>query len=85
MSLDNVNLGSCPYSSSLWSYLGIACALSFSCLGSAVGIAKSSKGVLSSGILKPAAAMKNSLSCILAGVLGIYGLICGIVINTSIS
>eukprot|EP00768_Dysnectes_brevis_P003657 gnl/Dysnectes_brevis/25_a31_14972.p1 GENE.gnl/Dysnectes_brevis/25_a31_14972~~gnl/Dysnectes_brevis/25_a31_14972.p1 ORF type:complete len:171 (+),score=27.09 gnl/Dysnectes_brevis/25_a31_14972:43-555(+) len=75
----------CPYTSSYYSYLGIAASMAFSCLGSAYGTAKAGKGLMAAGIMKPSGAMKNSLPVILAGVLGIYGLITSITINTSVS
>lgn len=78
------NLDACPYTSVFYSYLGMACGIAFSCLGSAYGTAKAGKGVVASGILKPNAAMKNTLPVIMAGVLGIYGLINAIVTNTGI-
>ncbi|KAH0575997.1 V-type proton ATPase proteolipid subunit [Spironucleus salmonicida] len=74
----------CPYTSSFYSYLGMAIGVSFSGLGSAFGTAKAGKGVVAAGVMKPAQAMKNTLPVIMAGVLGIYGLIIAIVINTSI-
>ena len=75
----------CPYSSSFYSHLGMAIGVGFACLGSAYGTAKAGKGVVSAGLVKPSQAMKNTLPVIMAGVLGIYGLIIAIVINTSLS
>ncbi|ESU39079.1 Vacuolar ATP synthase proteolipid subunit [Giardia duodenalis] len=85
MSTTSRNLEACPYTSVFYSYLGISCGLAFSCLGSAYGTAKSGKGVVASGVMKPSAAMKNTLPVIMAGILGIYGLINAIVTNTSLS
>ena len=79
------NLGACPYTSSFYSFLGMAIGVGFATLGSAYGTAKAGKGVVASGVMKPAQAMKNTLPVIMAGVLGIYGLIIAIVINTSLS
>ena len=79
------NLDACPYTSSFYSYLGMACGVSFATLGSAYGTAKAGKGVVAAGVMKPAQAMKNTLPVIMAGVLGIYGLIIAIVINTSLT
>ena len=63
----------------------MAIGVGFACLGSAYGTAKAGKGVVSAGLVKPSQAMKNTLPVIMAGVLGIYGLIIAIVINTSLS
>ncbi|CAL6001166.1 V-type_proton ATPase proteolipid subunit [Hexamita inflata] len=80
-----INKDACPYTSSFYSYLGMAIGVSFACLGSAFGTAKAGKGVVAAGVMKPQQAMKNTLPVIMAGVLGIYGLIIAIVINTSVS
>eukprot|EP00766_Chilomastix_caulleryi_P002894 gnl/Chilomastix_caulleri/391.p1 GENE.gnl/Chilomastix_caulleri/391~~gnl/Chilomastix_caulleri/391.p1 ORF type:complete len:187 (+),score=62.21 gnl/Chilomastix_caulleri/391:150-710(+) len=64
------------------SMLGAAASISLACLGSAYGTAKSGIGVMSAGVMRPNAAMKNSLPVIMAGVLGIYGLIVSITIST---
>lgn len=79
------NLNACPYTSSFYSFLGMSIGVGFATLGSAYGTAKSGKGVVASGVMKPAQAMKNTLPVIMAGVLGIYGLIIAIVINTSLT
>ena len=64
--------------------LGIAASISLACLGSAYGTAKAGVGVMSAGVMRPNAAMKNSLPVIMAGVLGIYGLIVSIAISSGI-
>jgi len=79
------NYDACPYTSSFFSYLGMACGIAFSCLGAAYGTAKAGKGVVAAGVMQPGSAMKNTLPVIMAGVLGIYGLINAIVTNTGLS
>lgn len=44
-------------------------------LGAAYGTAKSGVGIASMGILHPSEVMKNIIPVIMAGILGIYGLI----------
>jgi len=85
MATNTYNLDACPYTSSFYSYLGMGIGVSFACLGSAFGTAKAGKGVVAAGVMKPQQAMKNTLPVIMAGVLGIYGLIIAIVINTSLT
>eukprot|EP00766_Chilomastix_caulleryi_P005420 gnl/Chilomastix_caulleri/692.p1 GENE.gnl/Chilomastix_caulleri/692~~gnl/Chilomastix_caulleri/692.p1 ORF type:complete len:185 (-),score=38.92 gnl/Chilomastix_caulleri/692:55-609(-) len=75
----------CTPQNALLSALGVAFAISLSCLGSAYGTAKAGLGVIAAGLIRPATAMKNSLPVIMAGVLGIYGLITSIAITTSAS
>lgn len=82
---DLPNLDACPYTSSFYSYLGMAFGVGLATLGSAYGTAKAGKGVVAASVMKPQAAMKNSLPVVMAGVLGIYGLIIAIIINTSLN
>jgi V-type H+-transporting ATPase proteolipid subunit len=48
-------------------------------LGSAYGTAKAGVGVCSMGVFRPDAVMRNMLPVIMAGILGIYGLIASII------
>jgi ATP synthase proteolipid subunit len=50
-------------------------------LGSAYGTAKAGVGVAHLGIIKPGNLMKGTIACIMAGVLGIYGLIVSVIIG----
>jgi V-type H+-transporting ATPase 16kDa proteolipid subunit len=54
-------------------------------LGSAYGTAKAGVGVAHLGIIKPGNLMKGTIACILAGVLGIYGLIVSVIIGGTIN
>ncbi|KMZ63283.1 V-type proton ATPase 16 kDa proteolipid subunit [Zostera marina] len=56
-------------------FLGAASALVFSCMGAAYGTAKSGVGVASMGVMRPELVMKSIVPVVMAGVLGIYGLI----------
>ncbi|KAJ6816442.1 V-type proton ATPase 16 kDa proteolipid subunit [Iris pallida] len=56
-------------------FLGAAAALVFSCMGAAYGTAKSGVGVASMGVMRPELVMKSIVPVVMAGVLGIYGLI----------
>ena len=53
-------------------------------LGAAYGTAKSGVGVSSMGIMREDDVMKNLMPVVMAGILGIYGLIVSIVINQKI-
>lgn len=50
-------------------------------LGAAYGTAKAGVGLASMGVMNPSLVMSNVLPVIMAGVLGIYGLIVGAIIN----
>ncbi|KAF1792487.1 V-ATPase proteolipid subunit C, eukaryotic [Phytophthora cactorum] len=53
-------------------------------LGAAYGTAKSGVGIASMGVMRPELAMRNIIPVVMAGVLGIYGLIVAVIIQGSI-
>merc|ERR1711916_224730 len=61
-----------------------AAAVSLGCLGSAYGTAKSSIGISAMGVIKPDLIMRGIIPVVMAGIVGIYGLIVAIIISTSI-
>ncbi|XP_011083597.1 V-type proton ATPase 16 kDa proteolipid subunit isoform X1 [Sesamum indicum] len=65
-------------------FLGAAAALVFSCMGAAYGTAKSGVGVASMGVMRPELVMKSIVPVVMAGVLGIYGLIIAVIISTGV-
>ena len=66
-------------------YMGIASALVFANLGAAYGTAKSGVGICSMGVLKPDKIIKSVIPVIMAGILGIYGLIVAVILNQRIN
>ena len=62
-------------------YMGIASALVFANLGASYGTAKSGVGICSMGVLKPDRIIKSVIPVIMAGILGIYGLIVAVILN----
>ena len=71
-------------SSYFFGYMGIASALVFANLGAAYGTAKSGVGICSMGVLKPDKIIKSVIPVIMAGILGIYGLIVAVILNQRI-
>merc|ERR1719382_1134765 len=65
-------------------YMGIASALVFANLGAAYGTAKSGVGICSTGVLNPDAIFKNVIPVVMAGILGIYGLIVAVIAKGNI-
>ena len=49
-------------------------------MGAAYGTAKSGIGIASMGVLKPDMIMKSIVPIIMAGILGIYGLIVAVIL-----
>ena len=68
-----------------FAYMGIASAIVFANLGSAYGTAKTGVGICSMGVLKPDLIFKSIIPVVMAGVLGIYGLIVSVIIGGSIT
>lgn len=60
--------------------MGITSAVVFCNFGSAYGTAKAGVGIASIGVLKPELIYKSLIPVIMAGILGIYGLIIGIIL-----
>ncbi|KAK2978617.1 hypothetical protein RJ640_020927 [Escallonia rubra] len=54
-------------------------------MGAAYGTAKSGVGVASMGVMRPELVMKSIVPVVMAGVLGIYGLIIAVIISTGIN
>ncbi|KAL1519955.1 hypothetical protein AB1Y20_023441 [Prymnesium parvum] len=75
----------CPAWAPALGFGGATIALSFSCLGSAYGTGKAGVGVSSVGVEHPALVMKSMIPVIMAGVLGIYGLIVAVIIGNDVT
>eukprot|EP00920_Eleutheroschizon_duboscqi_P005040 GHVT01011688.1.p1 GENE.GHVT01011688.1~~GHVT01011688.1.p1 ORF type:complete len:188 (-),score=35.49 GHVT01011688.1:80-583(-) len=71
----------CDPNSAFFGFMGITAGAVFCNLGSAYGTAKTGVGISSMGVMRPDLIMRSILPVIMAGILGIYGLIIGIVIS----
>merc|ERR1712010_174675 len=83
--LIRARLDNCPASAPFFGFTGCTAALVFSCLGAAYGTAKSGVGVGNMGVLHADMVMKSIIPIIMAGVLGIYGLIVAVLLASSIT
>ena len=54
-------------------------------MGAAYGTAKSGVGIAAMGVFRPELVMKSIVPVVMAGVLGIYGLIIAVIISTNTS
>ena len=68
-----------------YGYMGIIFALVFANLGAAYGTAKSGVGICAMGIMKPSSIIKGVIPVIMAGILGIYGLIVAVILGQKLS
>ena len=73
-----------PQSAAFFGAMGCASALVFANLGSAYGTAKSGIGLAHLGILHSERIMRGIVPVVMAGILGIYGLIVAAIINNNI-
>ncbi|KNH08352.1 V-ATPase proteolipid subunit [Perkinsela sp. CCAP 1560/4] len=71
-------------SAAFFGAMGATSALVFANLGSAYGTAKSGVGVAHLGVLHHDRIMRGIVPVVMAGILGIYGLIVGVIINNNI-
>jgi len=65
---------------SFFGFMGVACALVFANIGSAYGTAKSGLGISYLGVIKPDGIMRAIIPVIMAGILGIYGLVVAVLL-----
>merc|ERR1711920_376922 len=79
-----VNMDLCPVWSPCLGFAGAATALIMSCAGSAYGTGKAALGISTIGVAKPEIVMKNIIPIVMAGVLGIYGLIIAVIIGNDV-
>jgi len=70
----------CTDSAPFFGFMGVSSALVFANLGAAYGTAKSGVGISSMGVMNHEAVMKNIIPVVMAGVLGIYGLIIAVIL-----
>merc|ERR1712087_527309 len=69
---------------SMFGYLGVSAAIVFSCLGAAYGTARAGAGLASMGVMYPTVVMRCMIPIVMAGVLGIYGLIISVILLQNI-
>ncbi|KAM7196492.1 V-ATPase proteolipid subunit C-like domain containing protein [Naviculisporaceae sp. PSN 640] len=65
--------------------MGCTAAIVFTCLGASYGTAKSGVGIAAMGVLRPDLIVKNIVPVIMAGIIGIYGLVVSVLISDNLS
>ncbi|EOD20343.1 vacuolar H+-ATPase, subunit C [Emiliania huxleyi CCMP1516] len=81
-SADSLSL--CPTYAPALGFGGAMIALVMACVGSAYGTGKAAMGISTIGVEQPDIVMKNIIPVVMAGVLGIYGLIIAVIISNQI-
>ena len=79
-----IAVGEAADHAAFFAYMGIAAAVVFANLGSAYGTAKSGVGICSMAVLAPDKIIKSIIPVVMAGILGIYGVIVGVLLNLGI-
>ena len=64
----------------IYGFLGVGAAITLANLGAAYGTAKAGVGICTMGVLKPEKLIKAIIPVIMAGILGIYGLIVSVIL-----
>lgn len=72
----------CPAGAPFFGYLGAALAMALANLGAAYGTCKAGTGISGMGVSRPDLVMKALIPVVMAGVVGIYGLIIAVIIST---
>ncbi|KAJ2903028.1 vacuolar ATP synthase 16 kDa proteolipid subunit [Zalerion maritima] len=75
----------CPVYSPFFTAIGCCLAISLTCMGAAYGTAKSGVGIAAMGVLRPDLIIKNIVPVIMAGIIGIYGLVVAVLVSGSIA
>ncbi|KAL1960449.1 hypothetical protein VTO42DRAFT_7748 [Malbranchea cinnamomea] len=70
----------CPVYAPFFGALGCTSAIVFTCFGAAYGTAKAGVGVCSTAVLRPDLIVKNIVPIVMAGIIGIYGLVVSVLI-----
>ena len=73
-----------PVAWSFFAWQGVAAAIVFSNMGAAYGTAKSGIGIGSMAVTRPSLVYKSLIPIIMAGILGIYGLIVAVILQGKI-
>lgn len=71
----------CPVYAPFFGAMGCTSAIVFTCLGASYGTAKSGVGISAMGVLRPDLIVKNIVPVIMAGIIGIYGLVVSVLIS----
>merc|ERR1719191_186560 len=75
-----MEIATCSPAASFWANMGVSAAIVFANCGAAYGTAKSGVGISCMGVMRPDMVMRSIIPVVMAGVLGIYGLISSVII-----
>lgn len=70
-----------PAYAPFFSSMGAAAAMVFSAMGAAYGTAKSGTGIAAMSVMRPELIMKSVIPVVMAGIIGIYGVVISVLIT----
>ncbi|KIO26790.1 hypothetical protein M407DRAFT_23985 [Tulasnella calospora MUT 4182] len=74
----------CPVYAPFFSAMGVMCAMVFCAFGASYGTAKSSVGITAASLLRPDMMINLCIPIVMAGIVGIYGLVISVMIHDNI-
>jgi len=74
----------CPVYAPFFGALGCTAAIVFTCFGASYGTAKSGVGISAMAVLRPDLMIKCSIPVVMAGIIGIYGLVVSVLIANNL-
>ncbi|CAN0296179.1 unnamed protein product [Ectocarpus sp. 6 AP-2014] len=83
--MSDISVDGCPIWAPFVGFTGVMFALVFANGGAAYGTAKAGMGIGAMGVMHPQLVMRNIIPVVMAGVLGIYGLIVSVILLGAIS
>ncbi|KAJ3397391.1 H(+)-transporting V0 sector ATPase subunit c [Lobulomyces angularis] len=75
----------CPVYAPFFGVMGCTAAVVFTGFGAAYGTAKSGVGIASMGVMRPELIMKSVVPVVMAGIIGIYGLVVAALLSGSLT
>ncbi|KGB77118.2 V-type proton ATPase proteolipid subunit [Cryptococcus deuterogattii R265] len=75
----------CPVYAPFFGAMGCTSAIVFTCIGAAYGTAKSGVGISAMAVLRPDLMMKCAIPVVMAGIIGIYGLVVSVLISGNLA
>jgi len=74
-----------PIYAPFFGVMGATAAVAFSAMGAAYGTAKSGTGIAAMSVMRPELIMRSVIPVVMAGIIGIYGLVVAAVITNNIT
>jgi len=74
----------CPVYAPFFGAMGCTAAIVFTCFGASYGTAKAGVGIVAAGVLRPDLIVRNIIPIVMAGIIGIYGLVVSVLISSGL-